>query len=123
MGYDTSFSLVLYNAKTREIIPPDKWPDWSAGHEEHWIGDIYRERGDLFGRWYDYGKDMSELSLKYPEILFKLTGFGEGEGDIWRAFYYQGKEYHWELEIKWPTYEYFSALVAALPLKEPRDGC
>lgn len=42
-------------------------------------------------RWYDYAEDMTTLSKKFPEYLFVLSGDGEDQGDIWFAYFLNGK--------------------------------
>lgn len=42
-------------------------------------------------KWYDHDKDMIKLSLMYPDILFKLEGEGEEQGDHWKNYYMNGK--------------------------------
>jgi hypothetical protein len=42
-------------------------------------------------KWYGYNDDMLELSRDWPNVLFELTGEGEESGDLWRAFYRNGK--------------------------------
>lgn len=42
-------------------------------------------------KWYDSDADMKNLSKNYPALLFTLSGEGEDSGDIWRAYYRNGK--------------------------------
>lgn len=37
-------------------------------------------------KWYDHEKDLKEFSLKHPNVLFKLEGTGEDNGDAWELF-------------------------------------
>lgn len=41
-------------------------------------------------KWYDWERDMIELSKEFPEIEFVLYGEGEERKDIWRAFIKNG---------------------------------
>lgn len=42
-------------------------------------------------KWYDYDDDMCILSLRFPDVLFRLDGCGEDNSDIWRHYYKGGK--------------------------------
>lgn len=43
-------------------------------------------------KWYQHADDMEAISLAFPEVLFQLSGNGEESGDIWRKYYFNGKE-------------------------------
>lgn len=42
-------------------------------------------------QWSSYDKDMRELSSNAPGELFTLYGCGEGDEDLWVAYYLDGK--------------------------------
>ncbi len=42
-------------------------------------------------KWYEHDEDMIQISEKYKNVLFTLTGTGEEKYDIWRKYYYNGK--------------------------------
>lgn len=42
-------------------------------------------------KWYEYDEEMTALSEKYPDTLFKLHGDGEETGDTWDVYYLGGK--------------------------------
>ena len=35
---------------------------------------------------------MKDMSLQFADILFELKGEGEEAGDVWKAYYLNGKE-------------------------------
>lgn len=41
-------------------------------------------------KWYDWNKDMLELSKEFPDILFGLEGRGEEKLDWWYALFKDG---------------------------------
>lgn len=41
--------------------------------------------------WYEHVNNMKELSLMYPDVLFKLSGEGEEQGDVWVKYFKNGK--------------------------------
>lgn len=53
-------------------------------------------------RWYDHDKDMLELSKAFPDELFILHGEGEENGDLWNAYYKNGKMQVCHAEFTYP---------------------
>lgn len=49
-------------------------------------------------KWYNYGEDMKNISLQFPDVLFTLTGLGEESEDIWVA-YFKGGKYQYEKAV------------------------
>jgi hypothetical protein len=43
-------------------------------------------------KWYDHDQDMLEFSKVFPKVLFTLEGEGEEGGDLWKAYYKNGKQ-------------------------------
>ena len=56
-------------------------------------------------KWYDSEENMKEISLLYPDTLFKLYGDGEDSEDFWIQYYKNGKMQHIDGEI---TFEDFN---------------
>jgi len=42
-------------------------------------------------KWYDWKRDMLTISNAYPEAIFTVEGNGEEAGDMWRAYFKNGK--------------------------------
>lgn len=42
-------------------------------------------------KWYNWEEDIRYFSKKYPTALFTLSGKGEDAGDIWKAYFINGK--------------------------------
>lgn len=42
-------------------------------------------------KWYEHKENLKEFSKKYPNWLFTLSGKGEESGDIWKAYFVNGK--------------------------------
>lgn len=55
-------------------------------------------------KWYDCRKDMRNVSLKFPGVMLEVSGEGEEQGDIWRAFYKDGRECYQKGKIVFPEY-------------------
>lgn len=50
-------------------------------------------------KWYAWFEDMLKMSAEIPNVLFKLHGEGEENGDIWDAYFLNGKGQHHRAEI------------------------
>ncbi len=42
-------------------------------------------------KWYEWKEDMIAFSKKFPKVCFKVHGEGEESGDIWDAYFLNGK--------------------------------
>lgn len=91
MGYETRFKLTAltdHNYSQRdylkvlaEINPQEFSPNAESFEEE------FEEPR----KWYDYKDDMRILSLAFPNTYFLLYGVGEEQGDVWKAYFCNGK--------------------------------
>lgn len=43
------------------------------------------------GKWYEHEADMRKMSEEIKQVLFTLHGEGEESGDIWTAYFLNGK--------------------------------
>jgi len=79
MGYYTSFEL--------SVLSGDRTTD----HEEKISEIIDFNPFEENCKWYEYDTDMKSYSQKYPNTVFELFGEGEESGDVWKAYYKDGK--------------------------------
>lgn len=84
MGYITNYSI-------QKIAGPDE--DY-----EKLLDDIFNRAGVDFGptgsaeaKWYDFEKDMEELTARYPSLLVEVSGTGEAPDDMWSSRYRNGE--------------------------------
>ncbi len=42
-------------------------------------------------KWYSYQEDMIAFSKQFKDVVFKVHGEGEESGDIWDAYFLNGK--------------------------------
>lgn len=87
--------------------------NFDYGYDEEKRTKIFNRIGELSGytylfdddvKWYDHEKDMLKLSKEYPDIVFTLNGEGEEAGDIWVAYFKDGKMVRHTAVIKLPEY-------------------
>jgi hypothetical protein len=52
--------------------------------------------------WYDWQNDMQAVSKKFPDVVFRVDGEGEEAGDIWVAWFKNGKVKKWRLVVSTP---------------------
>jgi len=91
MGYYTQHTLQVRKMKNGK--PVGKVMD-SERHEKAIESYSEYPQGYLWGdvqKWYGCDDDMTRYSKDYPDTLFIVTGYGEEDGDIWKAYYYRGK--------------------------------
>lgn len=90
MGYNTRYKLNWSGSGPsydRFVSDGAKEP---FGDYELTPDDLYYDNYDEM-KWYNYDTDMKALSKSWPTVLFELSGEGEESGDIWTAFYRNGK--------------------------------
>ena len=122
MGYYTDYDLQVYpySVERKEIIGV-KLPDGiktSIAEEvdKMRIMDDGNVDDGYFcnAKWYNYGRDMCLLSLKFPTVLFELHGSGEDPEDIWFAYFHAGKMQYCPGQIAYDEFD-------CSKLKKPRD--
>lgn len=45
-------------------------------------------------KWYDHDEDMRKISSEIRDVVYKLHGEGEENGDVWDKYYLNGKSQH-----------------------------
>lgn len=74
MGYYTDYKV---HATEEQILRLAEISEYSFGNY-----------GELWGaKWYNWKKDMCALSVEFPNDLFLVEGFGEEQGDCWKAYF------------------------------------
>lgn len=91
MGYYTTYRLSVVEPNDSATL--DKVGAFIKKHQKKFyplIGDHGYYKTESV-KWYDHEKDMAWLSVAFPEILFKLEGEGEENGDLWHKYFKAGK--------------------------------
>ena len=116
MGYNTNYTMrvytdnpdtymnVLFTLERKQILP---YAVYDAGYlddtsEEEPFFELPPSDGV---HWYDHNDDMLSLSREFPEIRFYLHGEGEESGDLWDAWYLNGKTQFCPAEIIYPPFD------------------
>lgn len=55
-------------------------------------------------KWYDHIRDMEEVSRQFPDVTIMLHGEGEENGDMWNAYFKNGKHAIYRAEIIYPEF-------------------
>lgn len=97
MGYLTSYSLrVIPHSYPREVIAgaltkaTGSVGDDSANWDRMFIDELMDGDSEP-QKWYGHDNDMVALSKELPDVLFRLSGVGEEQGDEWVKFYLNGE--------------------------------
>jgi len=80
MGYYTRYELQVVSGI-----------DYDKDYEEIVSDEVGYHPFDDETKWYSFEKDMKKVSKENPETLFKLSGEGEENGDLWEAYFKNGK--------------------------------
>jgi len=101
MGYYTKFDLEISGTGERWVTGVDAKGEKIKVNIGIDKDEVTRELVDLSGydslfdddthKWYEYDENMLEISRRYPDLLFILSGEGEESGDLWRNYYKNGK--------------------------------
>lgn len=81
MGYDTDYKLNVYPYELKNEVKDE------LGKISNYHGQLF----DGFCQWYDNEYDCELISLRFPNVLISIFGFGEDRGDIWRKDYLNGE--------------------------------
>lgn len=87
MGYYTNYDLSRNSEEVIEAI-------------EEMAGESLEDST----KWYDSREHMKAVSLKFPGVMLHVKGMGEENGDIWQAFYKDGRECYQKAQITFPDY-------------------
>ncbi|MDE7089074.1 MAG: hypothetical protein K2O54_03050 [Prevotella sp.] len=55
-------------------------------------------------KWYGCVEDMKKVSAQFPGITIEICGEGEEAGDMWKAYFKDGKAVVYQAEITFPEY-------------------
>ena len=63
------------------------------------------EQVQCYLKWYDYSDDFHKLSVKFPNVLFTISGDGESREDIWQEYHLNGKSYIDMIDFTFPEFD------------------
>ena len=95
MGYNTRHELSIVSGN-------DNFTDYE---QEITDSTDYSSLFEYSIKWYDCEKDMKVYSKKHPNVVFCIDGEGEESGDIWKAYFKDGKMFKTKAVL---TFEEFS---------------
>lgn len=93
MGYITQFQLrIVPHSYPLEVVGAAFAKATNSDNIDYEISYIQAlVDGDVEGKWYSFDDDMKALSKELPDVLFRLAGVGEEQGDEWVSFYLNGE--------------------------------
>lgn len=104
MGYYTKYSLTWTS-------------DNDSPEQDDAIGDAIENHGEFAyainrdgdsndsSKRYDHEVDIKAFSLKFPGVLFILSGEGEESGDIWKKYFLDGKMQICKAFLDFPNFD------------------
>ena len=100
MGYYTAFSMETDKPENLWLI--QEFRKYSIGAD--YAVDLDGEYTDTT-KWYKWKDEAIEFSKLYPDILFCISGEGEESGDIWKAYFQNGKHQICQARIVFDPYD------------------
>jgi len=93
VGYYTSYNLEIEPKGSKKLNGVIAWleknSETTTGYN---LMSFYKNDGSADScKWYGHEEDMKELSTRFPDFLFTLSGEGEESGDIWTKYFLGGK--------------------------------
>ena len=108
MGYYTNYTLKYTEDKEEDDAYLERLgveeKEVYVDHEEQ-LWERYYASFEEATKWYDWQKNMKEYSKEYPDTLFELSGEGEESGDIWRAYFKNGKMQYCQARIVFDEFD------------------
>lgn len=115
MGYYTSYKLTIEEGSLDDIQKIEEEMELiDAGLGADLCPDIHEYDVECIGnaweygescKWYDWRLTMVEYSKRHPNVVFKLHGEGEESGDIWNAYFKNGKHQVYRARIVFDEYD------------------
>lgn len=114
MGYRSQFTLTIYKPIESDPFIKRQLEQIDSETEKQIIRAWQEENYDAvcaideFGytadkvKWYDFEKDLEELSKQYPQYVFVMDRNGEDWDDVERVLAYNGKLSWGVVRIEWP---------------------
>ena len=110
MSYYTQYTLSDKNIKSKREF--DKLNCYIKNHadmNDSLAFDTYDENTEVIEayaknvtKWYSHVDDMVEMSRNFPNMVFKLSGAGETQEDIWDEYYENGDMERCDAELVLP---------------------
>ena len=94
MGYYTNYELETVSGG-----------DYETDYEQEVTDQVGYRPFECETKWYSFEKDMREVSKKHPNVLLKLSGEGEENGDLWEAYFLNGKMQMCKAKIEYDTFD------------------
>lgn len=99
MGYYTWYTLEI-------LKDPDDQEEqfWEELDKTTGFAKDFKRYGGSEAKWYDWEKDMIEISKKFPKMMFSLEGNGEEALDIWCDHFCNGQCNYREIQTYWEEF-------------------
>ena len=83
MGYYTDYDFTNNSNEVIELI-----------HEISDYSVAFSGRGRISAvKWYEWKDHLKDVSLQFPDQVITIEGEGEESGDIWKAYFKNGKSF------------------------------
>lgn len=92
MGYYTNYEITIDKHNSEIDVQSDDFVEIVVSRLNELSDYGFDEDLSQYSiKWYDWEDHMRQLSSEFPSVLFTVNGVGEEDGDIWRAYFTNGK--------------------------------
>lgn len=114
MGYYTDYSVRITGFEDQESVDffefKEMYKETGAFHDFKQSTNFTADNGMIEFcliecKWYDWEKDLKEISKRYPYLMIEVEGVGEEFPDIWKARVRNGKSEIMKAEIVFPEFK------------------
>ena len=114
MGYNTDYDVTIFGFSSQDEA---EFFEFKEMHKESGaFHNFYRltrpvvvDRCIEFAlpecKWYEWDRDLKQVSKRYPHLVFEVEAVGEDFPDIWKARVQNGKSEKVKAQITYPAFK------------------
>jgi hypothetical protein len=85
MGYTTKYDIVISGAGNANRAIKIAEDEFEFEYHDYQVFEDGTITAFQEGKWYDWEKEVTAISAKFPDLLIEIDGDGEESDDFWKA--------------------------------------